>query len=106
MNAIKQLYDRIPSFLKNRYAVSFLVFLVLILLIKSSSNLISTLSLRMELNRKQKQIPVLEKKIKELRKEKELLTTDPGALERFAREKYWMKKKKEDLFIIKRDTLK
>lgn len=60
----------------------------------------------MELNRKQKQIPVLEKKIKELRKEKELLTTDPGALERFAREKYWMKKKKEDLFIIKRDTLK
>lgn len=32
--------------------------------------------------------------------EKLLLTTDPAALERFAREELWMKKDNEDLFIV------
>ncbi len=30
----------------------------------------------------------------------EKLTTDPAELEKYAREKYWLKRKNEDLFII------
>ncbi|WP_315819701.1 hypothetical protein [Paraflavitalea speifideaquila] len=30
----------------------------------------------------------------------EQLKSDPGTLEKYAREKYWMKKDNEDLFIL------
>ena len=35
-----------------------------------------------------------------------MLNSDPKTLEKFAREKYWMKKKKEDIFILRKDSLK
>jgi cell division protein FtsB len=50
--------------------------------------------------------PTLKKQIDQLNKEKEMLKSDPKTLEKFAREKYWMKKKKEDIFILRKDSLK
>ena len=41
-----------------------------------------------------------QEKIDEVKKEREQLLTDTDALEKFAREKYLMKKESEDLFVI------
>ena len=102
----KQIYDRIPSWLKNRYAVISILFLFWILVVDQSSNLISTIHLRYELYNKKELKPALKEQIEQLNKEKEMLKSDPKTLEKFAREKYWMKKKKEDIFILRKDSLK
>jgi cell division protein FtsB len=39
-------------------------------------------------------------KIEEVKQEREQLLTDSEALEKFAREKYLMKKEKEDLYVV------
>ena len=41
-----------------------------------------------------------QEKIKEVEKERQQLLTDSEALEKFAREKYLMKKESEDLFVV------
>jgi len=102
----KPLYDRIPIWLKNRYTVISILFLFWILVVDQSSNLISTIHLRYELYNKKELKPSLKKQIELLNQEKEMLKSDPETLERFAREKYWMKKKKEDIFILRKDSIK
>lgn len=41
-----------------------------------------------------------QKKLKELEKERKLVVGNPALLEKYAREKYLMKKPKEDIFVI------
>lgn len=42
--------------------------------------------------------------ISETKKELELLRTNPATLEKYAREKYMMKKENEDLYVISYDS--
>ncbi len=44
---------------------------------------------------------ILTAQINETRKELNLLRTDAGSIEKYAREKFYMKKDNEDLFIMK-----
>ena len=57
-----------------------------------------------ELNHLQKSEQLLTQKIVETKQELELLKTNPETLEKYAREKYLMKKENEDLFIVKIDS--
>src|SRR5688572_28888431 len=57
-----------------------------------------------ELERLQKSERVLNQRISETKAELELLKTNPSTLEKYAREKYMMKKDNEDLFIITSGT--
>jgi len=41
-----------------------------------------------------------QKKLKELEKERRLVIGNPALLEKYAREKYLMKKPKEDIFVV------
>ncbi len=41
-----------------------------------------------------------QKKLKELEKERQLVIGNPALLEKYAREKYLMKKPKEDIFVV------
>jgi cell division protein FtsB len=41
-----------------------------------------------------------QQKIKELEKERRMVVGNPALLEKYAREKYLMKKPKEDIFVI------
>lgn len=91
--------SHIPSFLKNKYLIAGVFFLVWIFFfdpkdIPSSINRIETYKKlqQTELN--------LNKKIAETRKDLDLLKTNPQTIEKYARENYMMKKDNEDLFII------
>lgn len=71
-----------------------------------STNVISTIKLRYQLYQLEQVPDQIRQENEAILKHKETLKNNPEILEQYAREKYWMKKKKEDLFIIKSDTLK
>ena len=85
--------------LKNKYIIASILFIVWMLffdpkdwgLINSSKNKLT------ELEKSEKQ---LDKMIKETRGELDLLKTNAQTIEKYAREKYYMKKDNEDLFIV------
>lgn len=86
--------------LKNKYVIASVAFLVWMLffdpkdwgLITARNNKLS------ELKQSEKQLTLL---IKDTRKELSLLKTDAASIEKYAREKFFMKKDNEDLFIVK-----
>jgi len=57
-----------------------------------------------ELNKLKEDEEAMDKKIDETKKELNLLKTNPETLEKYAREKFLMKKENEDLFIITPDS--
>jgi cell division protein FtsB len=94
-----KIFSHIPSFLKNKYLIAGVSFVVYIFFfdtkdIPSSINRIDTYKKlqETELN--------LNKKIADTRKDLDLLRTNPQTIEKYARENYMMKKDNEDLFII------
>ena len=48
----------------------------------------------------QEKIKYLQAEIEQLKKDKEDIKTNPKAIEKYAREKYFMKKPNEDVFVI------
>jgi cell division protein FtsB len=59
-----------------------------------------------ELEKIQNRIAFYKQEIDRTKKQIEQLDTDPAMLEKFAREKYFMKRDNEEVFIIEYDTLK
>jgi len=64
------------------------------------NNIISQLQLTLELKELNDKNEIFREKISEVKLDKEELFTNREALEKFAREKYWMKKPNEDIYII------
>lgn len=91
--------ERIPSFLKNKYAITFIVFAVWMLFF-DQNNLITQVHYRSELNKQKLDKQFYKERIKETKTDLKNLTTNPSSLEKFAREKYLMKKKDEEVFVI------
>ena len=96
---MNRVFKTIWPFLKNKYVIAILFFLVWILFF-DQNNLID----RVSAVRKYKQIENEKKyyidKIKSDTKKLEELRTDRENLEKFAREQYLMKRENEDVFII------
>ena len=100
MRNIKNLMNKLPHFLKNKYVLS-LIFFVIWIIFLDDYNMI-----------KQKKI---KKRVDELKRQKNFyinetrkdshnlykLMNDSIAQEKFAREKFLMKKENEDIFIIR-----
>lgn len=99
MEQFKNIQNYIPVQLKNRYVITVILFFIWMLFF-DSNDIISQIKLRMELGRLKAQQTFYQTKIKEIKASKEELLNDKAALERFARERYWMKKDDEDLFIV------
>jgi cell division protein FtsB len=53
-----------------------------------------------QLNKLENEKEYFEEKIEEVKKDQKELRTDKELLEKFAREKYYMKKKSEDVYIL------
>jgi cell division protein FtsB len=89
----------IPSYFKNKYLLSGLIFLVWILFF-DQNNLITQFAYKQELNKlledKQYYIQEIKYTIDNLNE----LTSNPKTLEKFARENYLMKKDNEEVFVI------
>ena len=83
----------------NRYVLTVAVGLVWVTFI-SEIDLIYLAKSQMELNRLENQVAHYELEIDATRNQLIDLTSNPERLERFAREKYYMKRDNEDLFRI------
>ncbi len=94
-----KLLTHIPAWLKNKYVIAIAVFAAIMLFF--DKNDVFTQSAR---NRQLKDLQESKQyytdQIASERKELEQLKSNPGTLEKYAREKYLMKRDNEDLFLI------
>jgi len=89
----------IPRLLRNKYLVTGIAFGVWMLFFDKNDVLEQRERLN-ELNNLQKSKAYFAEQIKLERAFSEELKTNPAAIEKFAREKYFMKRDDEDLYII------
>lgn len=100
-----KLLTHIPAFLKNKYFIASSAFLAWIVFF-DRNDLLTQLQRRRDLNELQSVKEDFTKKIARERNELTQLQTNPAVLEKYAREKYYMKRDNEDLFIITPETKK
>ena len=96
---LEALTDRMPPWMKNKYVLTILVFLVWIILL-DPNNLISRVREVRTRNRLEREKEYYMNRIDEDRRKLNELRTSNENLEKYAREQYRMKKPDEDLFII------
>lgn len=90
---------KIPSVLKNKYALTGAVFLVWIAFF-DQNNLITQYQYHAELNKLQDEEVFYKEELIKIQESLKELKTNPKTLEKFAREKYLMKRDNEELFVI------
>lgn len=88
-----------PAWMKNRYIITLIIFLIWVILI-DPNNLISRVRDLRTRNRLVREKEFYMGRIEEDRRKLDELRTSNENLEKFAREQYLMKKPDEDLFII------
>jgi cell division protein DivIC len=98
-----KLLTHIPSWLKNKYVIAFGIFAAIMLFF--DKNDVFTQSARnKQLKELQNSKQYYTERIAAERKDLEQLKSNPGTLEKYAREKYLMKRDNEDLFLISEDS--
>lgn len=91
--------EKIPPFLRNKYLLTLIIFIVWVLLL-DSNNLISRYKEIKTLRKLRSDKEYYVNRIEEDKRKLYELKTDNRNLEKFAREQYRMKKPEEDLYII------
>ena len=94
-----RLFTHIPTWLKNKYFICLAAFTI-ILLFLDKNDIITQFSRTRELRKLQQSRQYYTTQIASERKELEALKNNPATLERYAREKYLMKRDDEELFIV------
>lgn len=92
-------WKKLPQWLINPYFVSGLSALVWMCFF-DSENLITQYRLRRRLGRLAQEKAYYLEQIVQIQQARKELANNEDLLEKFAREKYFMKKKKEDLYVI------
>ena len=85
---------------RNKYLLTLTVFAVWMVFFDTQDLITTHFKLRNELNALQKSRSYYLDQIDATKKELDQLKSDPETLEKYAREKYLMKKDNEDLFIV------
>jgi len=96
------MFKKLPPAFRNFYAVTGFTFLVWMIFL-DSNDLISRFKLGAKLRNLNNEKEYYQQKIAEVQKDREELMTNRELLEKFAREKYLMKKETEDIFIIEEE---
>jgi cell division protein DivIC len=94
-----RLLSHIPSFLKNKYLIATVLFVIFVFYI-SENDVFTMFERNGKLKDLQKSEQHLTNLIKDTRQELNLLKTNAQTIEKYAREKYLMKKENEDLFVV------
>jgi len=95
------LFSYIPSFLKDKFFLAAAGFAVWLLFF-DRNDILTQMDRVEELKSLQKSKKYYTEQIAQERKISEELQSDPATIEKFAREKYLMKRDNEDLFIIEK----
>lgn len=90
---------KIPSFTRNYYFVATLTFLIWMLFF-DANDFISQYQMRKKVKDLEEKKQFYLEKIDEVKKERRELLSNPKLLEKFAREKYLMKKSAEEVFVV------
>ena len=100
MDRIQDIIKRLPKPLRNKYLILFLLFILWVIFI-DDYNLINQSKIKNTVDdlKSQKEFYIAE--IKSDSTELHKLQNDPAEQEKFAREKFLMKKENEDIFIIR-----
>ncbi|MFZ1799751.1 MAG: septum formation initiator family protein [Chitinophagaceae bacterium] len=93
----------IVGVLKNKYLLSLMVFAI-IMLFSDHNNLIGQWQRKQELHTLEAKKAYYEKEIEKTKTTLADLENNPGAIEKYSREKLFMKKDNEDLFILDLDS--
>jgi cell division protein FtsB len=96
---MNQFLTTIPPWIRNKYFIATAVFAVIVLFL-DKNDLFTQLERKQELRKLEKTKEYYSKQIELERKELESLKKNPATIEKYAREKYLMKKDNEDLFLI------
>lgn len=90
---------KLPAFTKNFYFIVGSLFFIWILFI-DNNDLITQFQLQNKLHNLEDEREYYLEKISDVNKERQELMSNDELLEKFAREKYLMKKESEDLYIL------
>ena len=93
------MFRKMPKFITNFYFLVGMFFLVWMVFI-DSNDFYSQFVLRKKLKEMEKEKNYYEQKIVEVKSEREALLNNDDLLEKFAREKYFMKKETEDIYVV------
>lgn len=94
---------RLIDLFKNKYFLISLAFLVWMIFF-DKNDLFSQYQYRQQVNKLKEEREFYQKETDKVKKDLDELTSDPKKLEKFAREKYLMKKDNEDVFVIVKKT--
>jgi len=95
-----KLLNHIPSWIKNKYLLT-LVFFAVWMVFFDPKDILSDFERQDKLNELQTSELHLKQQISDAKQELDLLKNNAQSIEKYAREKYLMKKDNEDLFIVK-----
>ena len=93
------MFKKLPKSFRNFYFLTAFIFLLWMLAL-DSNNLITRFQMSSKLRSLENEKEYYQEKIEEVRKDHDELFGDRESVEKFAREKYLMKKKTEDIFIV------
>ena len=96
-----KLLAHVPSILRNKFLLAGTGFFVWMLFF-DNDNLVVQMDRRKELSEKREGVTYYRQQIKENRQFSADITTNAAALEKYAREKFKMKREGEDVFVIQR----
>ncbi len=96
-----QILSRIPSWAKNKYIITLIAFVVWMIFF-DAKDILTQRERTSELRQLQESKAYYTAEIAAERKALEELKSNPAAIEKYAREKYLMKRDNEDLFIIQK----
>ena len=99
MSTTLEIWKKIKPFVKNKFILSILIFIVWLLFFDRNNLLDRAKELRY-LHQLEKDKKYYIERIEKNSKRLEQLKTDDKNLEKFAREQYLMKKEDEDIFVI------
>ena len=100
MKRIKDLYQKLPTPLRNKYLITFIIFLVWIFFI-DTFDIITQIKMNKNFKDLKEQQEFYKVEIEKDSIKIYNLNNNPQEQERFARERFLMKKDNEDLFIVR-----
>ncbi len=96
---------RLVDLFKNKYFLASVAFVVWMIFF-DKNDLFSQYQYRQQLNKLKQERDFYKKQTTDVNTQLQELTTNQAALEKFAREKYLMKKDNEDVFIVEKEEKK